>query len=158
MRALQRRNHSVGRVECCSRTRQGSCKPLSWQRPSRERRMAHGPSRIESALRGRFALVRTGEGIPVSRRVGLVSPWVFLPLLPGRSVNTLDDEFTFFLPLPVLCRTLMMIACLVWFLSPSAMKCYKTTMQLSRFKAFPHGLMVFISRVVILFSCLAFRA
>ena len=98
--------------------------------------MAHGPSRIESALRGRFALARTGEGIPVSRRVGSVSPWVFLPLLPGRSVNALDDEFIFFLPLLVLCRTLMMIACLVWFLPPSAMNCYNTTIQLSRYKAF----------------------
>ena len=56
-------------------------------------RKAHGPSRIESAPRGRFALVQTGEGIPVSRRVGLASPWMFLPSLPGRSVKVLVDEF-----------------------------------------------------------------
>ena len=64
--------------------------------------MAHGPSRIESALRGRFALVRTGEGTPVSRRVGLVSPRALLPLLPGRSATALDGGPALFLPFPPL--------------------------------------------------------
>ena len=75
--------------------------------------MAHGPSRIESALRGRFALVRTGEGILVSRRVGLVSPWALLPLLPGRSINAL---------IATSCALRLMFACLPLILTVFARK------------------------------------
>ena len=99
---MRRWGHSVGRVVCCPMILGHSCKPLSWQCPLWERRMAHGPSMKESAHRGRFALAGLGEGQPVSRRVGLISPSRALPIVCLAAQWWMSDGWCRWL-LPVLC-------------------------------------------------------
>ena len=67
-----------------------------------------GPRPVQDRERpcGRFALARAGGGRPVSRRVGLVSSWALLPVLPGRSTTVFDDEFA---PPLASCVFLMMV-------------------------------------------------